>query len=45
MSRFFRNWTWQDELVLSVDFNENAMPAKDVQGFLEKWAEFIRLVL
>ncbi|KAI0068612.1 hypothetical protein BV25DRAFT_1791567 [Artomyces pyxidatus] len=41
---FFRTYTWNKRLNLSVDFNEHAMTRDVVQGFLDKWVELTRLI-
>ena len=43
--RFFRTWSWKGRLTLSVDYNEATMPHEVVQGFVDKWAAFVRAVL
>ncbi|GBE89886.1 hypothetical protein SCP_1702120 [Sparassis crispa] len=42
---FFRSYSWDGKLTLSVDANINAMPKGDVEGFMKKWVELLRLVL
>lgn len=42
---FFRIFTWRGRLRLSVDSNEYAVPNDIVQGFVDKWASLLRLLL
>ncbi|KAJ7711004.1 hypothetical protein B0H16DRAFT_1820332 [Mycena metata] len=41
----FRAFSWRDQLVLSVDYNERTVDREVVQGWMDKWAELLRVVL
>ncbi|KAJ7748629.1 hypothetical protein B0H16DRAFT_1319703, partial [Mycena metata] len=41
----FRAFSWRDQLVLSVDYNERTVEREVVQGWMDKWAEVLRVVL
>ncbi|GBE83323.1 hypothetical protein SCP_0503710 [Sparassis crispa] len=42
---FFRSFSWRGRITVSADANVSAMPQGDVEKWVEKWAELLRLVL
>ncbi|KZT28675.1 hypothetical protein NEOLEDRAFT_1057767 [Neolentinus lepideus HHB14362 ss-1] len=41
---FFRSFSWNNKYTLSADYNEAAMPAEAVKGFMQKWQDLITLI-
>ncbi|KAL6304751.1 hypothetical protein BKA93DRAFT_261703 [Sparassis latifolia] len=42
---FFRSFSWGGKITVSADANIHAMPVGDVEGFVKKWVELLRLLL